>query len=160
MRYISNGGRKAKIETRRTNITIVIVYKPKPAEKPKKTQFQRATDVVKPLIWLRDEKTIELTLSIAAAMTVAQERSGSPVSHSSIKTKSSNALDVDVKEIRIKVLRPAECLLLDLSQPKAKDKTKDKHSLKIIESVLTPHDQEPRMFAIGSFCINRIKEFI
>ncbi len=93
-------------------------------------------------------------------MTVEEERSGKPVFQSSIKTKSSNALEVDVKEIRIKVRSPAECLLLDLSQPKAKDKTKDKHSLKIIERVLTPHDQEPRMFAIGSFCINSIKEFI
>jgi hypothetical protein len=57
---------------------------------------------------------------------------------------------VDANDTRIKVRRPAEWRLLDLSQPMIADKMTDKKSRKRMDQILMLTDQGPRNDAIGS----------
>ena len=108
---------------------MLIVYWPLPTIKPKNEQNHRATEVVSPLIWLRELNTMELLERMAVAIIVAHERYGIFVSI----YRSSNIHIHDEKDISTKVLSPAECLLLDLSYPTVAVRIMTINSLKIME---------------------------
>ena len=58
---------------------------------------------------------------------------------------------VEARETMIKVLRPAEWRLLDLSQPMTAESTRESAIRRMMEAVLSSEDQLPRSSAIKSF---------
>ena len=95
----------------------VIVYKPAPVASPIIPLAHKPAEVVRPFIWLRELKSIELPLIIATATIDAAEIIAKPSSLTSIIDKSIMDETADAIDTRITVLSPAECLLLERSQP-------------------------------------------
>lgn len=60
---------------------------------------------------------MELPESMAAEMMVALERNGKPMRYSCIRYRSRIIATQEEKDTRTKVRRPAECRLLERSQP-------------------------------------------
>ncbi len=90
-------------------------------------------DVVRPLIWLRELNSMELPLIIATDTTEAAEIAAKFSLLYAMIERSIIAATAEDMEIRINVLSPAECRLLDLSQPMNEAKITDKNILNKIE---------------------------
>ena len=84
---------------------------------PKRRQSHNATDVVKPLIWFFALKRMELPLMTTPPNMARPENKYKEVSPLFTKAMSKTAQTVPNNVIRIKVHKPAEWRLLDLSQP-------------------------------------------
>ena len=80
-------------------------------------EAQSPAEVVSPLIWLRELKSIEFPLSIATETTEAAEMAAKFSLLYVMMERSIIAATEEAIEISIHVLRPAECLLLERSQP-------------------------------------------
>ncbi len=78
---------------------------------------QRPAEVVRPLIWLRELKSIELPLIIATDTREAAEMIAKPSSLMSMMDRSIIDETAEAIETRMNVRSPAECLLLERSQP-------------------------------------------
>ena len=94
---------------------------------------QSPAEVVSPFIWLRELKSIEFPLIIAIEIIDAAEIIAKPSSLTSMMDKSIIADTDEAIETRMNVLRPAECLLLERSQPMMAAKTTARKILKTIE---------------------------
>lgn len=79
----------------------------------------------------------------AVAIIVALERKGKPRLKLFSIIKSKIEAEEAEKAIMTKVLKPAECLLLDLSQPRAKESTRERASRIIKEGILISPSQWP-----------------
>ena len=95
-------------------------------------QAHQPADVVMPFIWLRELNNIEFPLSIATDTTEAAEIIGILLSLTDIMHDSIMAETVQAIDTMMNVLSPAECLLLERSQPiidaKIITSTKRKHT--------------------------------
>lgn len=71
-------GNADRMQSKKRKTINVTVYRPAPIVKPSIVQAHRAADVVSPLIWLRELKSIELPLIKAADTIVAADMMGMP----------------------------------------------------------------------------------
>ena len=94
---------------------------------------QSPAEVVSPLIWLRELKSIELPLIIATEIIDAAEIIAKPSLFTVMMERSTIAETEEAIETRIKVLRPAECLLLERSHPTIAARATARDILKSIE---------------------------
>ena len=90
-------------------------------------QPQRPAEVVRPLIWLRELKSIEFPLIIATDTTDAAEMAAKFYLLNIMIERSIIAATAEDIEISINVLRPAEWRLLYLSQPMNEARITDKN---------------------------------
>ena len=96
-------------------------------------QAHKPAEVVRPLIWLLELNKIEFPLIIAIEITEAAEITGKPCSVFAKMQRSIIAATDDASEIIIKVLSPAECLLLERSQPINAERATTRQILKTTE---------------------------
>ena len=114
---------------------------------------QRATAVVSPMIWFREVKN-SVRVAIRAAETIANaERRKNCPPKSVLRYKSISMTTVPERVTTMNVRKPAECRLLDLSQPMSEERSTETQILKITENSLRLADQEPSNVAIGSVII-------
>ena len=83
-------------------------------------------------------------------MTEAADMTGKP--YSVLERIQRSIIDdtAEARETIMNVLRPAECLLLERSQPTRADRKTTRHILKTSEEKLISVDHEPRYSARGS----------